>query len=315
MGRTLRPWKDLLGMPMKTIRSPNLLTHHLKTLWLFTFSDLKTIVGPKTTFGVLSALYAPAFGIDSVQKSATLSTVLITAFWTWINLLPFAIDNQRQTQAIEEDGLNKPWRPLPSKRLTAAQATRLMLVLYPVAFATSLLCGGWRQCLSLIALGHWYNDRGGAESCVTRNVINACGFICFASGAMEVALGIPLPLGTGLFQWFLVIGGVVFSTVQTQDLYDQVGDRARGRKTLPLVVGDGRSRWMTALPIMFWGLFCPWYWGTRCGVSMAFLAIGSVIAARMLLKKNVIDDKTTFKIWNAWMIMLYSLPITKFGMQ
>ena len=285
------------------------LIYHLKTIWLFTLTDLKTIVGPMTTFGVINALYAPNFGLHSASNTAFLSSLSTTAFWTWINLLPFAIDNQRQVGAVEEDRLNKPWRPLPSERLTPKQAEKLVFILYPVAFVTSILYGGWRQNLALMALGYWYNDRQGADLCISRNFINACGFVCYASGALEVALGVRLPLRKDLAQWFLVIGGVVFSTVQTQDMYDQAGDLACRRRTLPLVVGDGRSRWITALLMVFWSSFCPWYWDTRLGMSAVVWVTGLVIAFRMLLKRKVMDDKTTFKIWNAWMVLLYLLPI------
>lgn len=287
--------------------------YHPKTIWLFTLSDLKTIVGPATIFGIVNALCAPIFGIRPAPNTRILNTIAITSFWTWINLLPFAIDNQRQAGAIKEDILNKPWRPLPSQRLTPPQAKKLMLLLYPLALCTSVLYGSWRQCLILMALGYWYNDRGGAEGCVTRNFINACGFVCYASGAMEVALGNALPQNAALFQWFLVIAGVVFSTVQTQDMYDQAGDLARGRRTLPLVLGDWQSRVMTALPMLFWSFFCPRYWVTSLSISLMFAVTGSVIVARMLLLRDVWSDKVTFKIWNAWMVLLYLLPITTYA--
>lgn len=78
-----------------------------------------------------------------------------TFFWLWINLLPFTIDNQRRPASIAEDELNKPWRAMPSRRLTPAQARTLMLCLYPVALAASLALGGLDQCLWAIALGFW----------------------------------------------------------------------------------------------------------------------------------------------------------------
>ncbi|KAL8651747.1 MAG: hypothetical protein Q9210_003078 [Variospora velana] len=164
---------------------------HLRTIWLFTFSDLKTIVGPKTVFGLVNSLAAPEFGVGSSPEAASLlRRTVIVAVWTWINLLPFAIDNQRQPAAIAEDSVNKPWRPMPSKRLTEQRARQIMFALYPVAGLTSCYFGGLRQCIALVALGYWYNDRGGADSSfVVRNFINACGFVCYSSGAMEVALG------------------------------------------------------------------------------------------------------------------------------
>lgn len=286
---------------------------HLRSIWLFTFSDLKTIVGPKTVFGVMNALSAPTFGIGTaLEPTWLLRRAVLVALWIWINLLPFAIDNQRQPEAIAEDSLNKPWRPMPSKRLTQRQARQIMFTLYPLAGVTSLYTGGFRQSITLMVLGCWYNDYGGADtSCIIRNFINACGFVCYSSGAMEVALGYTLPWHAPLVRWFFIIGAVVFSTVQTQDLYDQAGDKLRGRKTVPLVAGDETARWITVIPIIVWSIFCPSYWNPHWGFGVAFTLLGYLIVLRCLTKRSVSDDKKTFRLWNLWMAFMYSLPLLK----
>lgn len=273
----------------------------------------QTIVGPKTVFGVMNALSAPVFGIGTAPDNIWSGRrALLVAFWTWINLLPFAIDNQRQPAAIAEDSLNKPWRPMPSKRFTPKQAKQIMFTLYPVAGLTSLYAGGLRQCIALMALGYWYNDRGGADSSwIVRNLINACGFVCYSSGAMEVALGYPLSWQPRLILWFFMIGAVIFSTVQTQDLYDQAGDKLRGRNTLPLVVGDAHARWMTVIPMGFWCIACPSFWDTHYGIGVTFTLLGSLIIIRCLTKRSVSDDKKTFRLWNLWIVFMYSLPLLK----
>lgn len=143
---------------------------------------------------------------------------------------------------------------------------------------------------------------------MTRNFINACGFVCYTSGAMEVALGTHTPPKPFLIQWFAVIGGVVSTTVQIQDLFDQAEDYACGRKTLPLVMGDWESRVVTVVPIVFWSWYCPWFWSAPAITHLGFSTIGLVILWRMLSRREVDDDKITFKIWNDWMVFLYSIP-------
>ena len=283
---------------------------HSYSIWLFTCSDLKTIVGPKTLFGILSAYQAQIFNLPVSPSFGTiLASTPIVALWTWINLLPFAIDNQRQPAAIMEDRLNKPWRPLPSRRMKPAEAKVLMLLFYPAASGISFWIGGIRQCLFLIVLGYWYNDCKGADtSWVSRNFINASGFLCYTSGAMEVALGRPLAMEPTLLRWFLVIGIIVFSTVQTQDMYDQAGDSLRGRQTLPLVLGEW-SRWTVAIPMVFWCWFIPWYWNLGWVGYPAPVMLGNSVAYRTLLKRNTKDDKLTFRIWNIWLVTLYASPL------
>ena len=159
-------------------------------------------------------------------------------------------------------------------------------------------------------LDYWYNDCGGADSsCLIRNFINACGFISYSSGAMEVALGFSLPFKPALLSWFAILGAVVFSTVQTQDMYDQAGDSLRRRRTVPLVIGDSLSRWIIAYPVIFWSLVCPWYWGVDNSGYMVPVALGVTVAYRTLMKRCMVDDKRTFRVWNIWLVSLYTLPL------
>ncbi|KAF7951725.1 hypothetical protein EAE96_007024 [Botrytis aclada] len=202
---------------------------------------------------------------------------------------------------------------MPAKRLTPPQAKVLMLILYPVAFSSSLTIGGWRQCVSLIVLGIWYNNHGGSSRYISRNFINACGFVCYASGAMEVALGVALPVTGSLIGWLLLIATVVFTTVQTQDLYDQAGDRACGRSTMPLAIGDWNCRLITVLAMLIWLWICPAYWKVSIRVAVIFTCMGFLIVVRLTLKRTVAEDKTTFKLWNAWILFLYTLPLIKYA--
>jgi 4-hydroxybenzoate polyprenyltransferase len=97
-------------------------------------------------------------------------------------------------------------------------------------------------------------SESGRLELVQSNAINALGFCCFASGALEVALSTPLLSSPGhreIIRWLGIIAVVVASTVQMQDIGNQEGDRMRGRKSLPLTVGDGPARWMIAVPMVF----------------------------------------------------------------
>ena len=289
------------------------LIYHLRSIWLFTLSDIKTIIGPKTMFGILNASAAPVFGISPTRTDPQIiRRFSIVVLWTWVNLLPFAIDNQRQPAAVAEDSLNKPWRPMPSRRMTPRQAQWIMASLYPVAVVVSNYVGGLKQCVLLIFLGLWYNDFGGADtSFVIRNFINACGFCCYSSGAMEVALGSPIPWTPRLICWFFLISGIVFSTVQIQDLHDQDGDKVRDRKTVPLVLGDAQARWITAFSMTVWCSMGPWFWGLHWTVYMVSSGFGCLIVLRLLTRRAVKHDRTTFRLWNMWIVLTYSLPFIK----
>ena len=280
------------------------------TIFLFTASDLKTIVLPSTVFGIIGC-YSRLTQDSNMPGQEVLQRIPHVLLWTWLNLLPFNISNQRQPDAVEEDLINKPWRPLPSGRLTPRQATALMLIFYSLALAISVCLHGSRPCLMLMALGWWYNNWNGAENCGTRNLINAAGYLSFTYGAFEVAVGSQAHLNGRAYRWFLLIGMIIFSTVQIQDIQDQEGDRARGRKTIPLVIGDMPARWSIALLLPFWSLLAPAFWQLRAVAYLLPLMLSVLISMRVLRQRAAADDKISFRMWNAWILTVYVLPIMR----
>ncbi|PLB38294.1 UbiA family prenyltransferase [Aspergillus candidus] len=246
--------------------------HSIHILYLFIASDFKTIIIPTTIFGLANSLAAQCYNLPPpVTPASTRAPQALT--WTLLTLIPFAISNQLSPSAIAEDTLNKPWRPLPQNRLTRTQAKTTMLIFYALSQAHALLTRtGHRQSLAMIPLGTYYNHLGGADHHpLTRNLTNAAGYLCFTTGAMEVALGYPLPLTRlppRLTAWLLLLAAVVSSTVHLQDLYDQNGDHLRARRTLPLVIGDSAARWAAALPMLLWGVACPVFWRVGPGLTI-----------------------------------------------
>ena len=288
-------------------------TYHAHSLWLFTLSDLKTIVGPSFVFGVTNALAGAEYGLKFPEEGingAIFQRLPRILLYVWINLLPFDISNQTSSDAIKEDRINKPWRTLPSGRMTPQLAKYLMLAFYLFALGVSSMTGGLKQSVTLVCIGTWYNHFAGADSsCLVRNLINALGYVCFTWGAMEVALGFPLPLDTRLIKWFGVVAAVIFTTVHLQDMSDQLGDRIRGRKTVPLVIGDGPARWMTAITMIFWGYVCPRFWNSIMTVAALGFVLAGGVAARYLVLRTVEADRLTFKLWNLWMTLVFLLPL------
>ena len=302
------------------------LAFHVKSIWLFTYSDLKTIVFTSTCSALLNAT---ALSLENkCARSSTLNIpgpgrILVRTplvlFWVWINLLPFNIDNQRQPQSIEEDSTNKPWRTIPSRRLSPGTATIMMYILYPIAVIISFSLGTITHCLALVVLGVWYNDlRGSDGNPLVRNMINGCGFVCFSSGAMQVAIGgfrIDARVSESALKvygwWFFVIACVVSSTVGTQDMPDQRGDAARGRQTIPLVIGDGLARWIIVVNVAIWCFLTPWLWDCPMSGYVTPLLLGATIAVRTLWKRNEKADKVTFRLWNIWLVSIYLLPLIK----
>ncbi|MCJ1299943.1 hypothetical protein MMC08_002737 [Hypocenomyce scalaris] len=290
----------------------SVLRWHLYTIFLFTASDFKTIVIPKTVFGTFNALSGSVLSTDSHFSVPTvLARAPLVFLWAWINLLPFNINNQRHPEAVLEDSVNKAWRPMPSKRISADAAFRVMLLMYSAAFGVSWCLEATGPFVVLLALGCVYNNLGGADaSCVVRNLLNAGLYLGFATGATIVAYGANT-LSKAAWLWLGIIGLAVFSTVHMQDMPDQEGDRARGRNSVPLVIGDAAARWTIAVTMTGCSFFLPVFWRLGAKGSVMTVAIGAVVVVRVLAKRTVDDDEITWKIWNLWMLSVYLLPFIK----
>ncbi|ORX94173.1 UbiA prenyltransferase family-domain-containing protein, partial [Clohesyomyces aquaticus] len=281
------------------------------TLWLFTYSDLKTMVVPSTLFALSMGLAKVLSGSGSKtheHMECLVRRIPAILLWTWINCLAFNVNNQRLPHAVREDTFNKPWRPMPSKRLNNRQAGTLAMSLYPIAVFTSwVLGGGLVPSLLLLLFGYLYNDlRMGDKTALIRNILNACGFTSFAAGGLEVAL--QSPTGPDTFRWLKAIGLIIVTTVHIQDTYDQTGDAAAGRLTIPLILGDGLARWTITIPMIVWSFICPRYWNVGPSGYLAVGGLGCIVIGRLLMVRSVKGDRTTFLIYNCWLVVIYGLP-------
>lgn len=247
------------------------------------------------------------------QFAAILFRLPQVILWNWVNLLVFNLANQRLSNSVLEDSVNKPWRPLPSNRISGSEAKRLLLALIPCGLILSIFLGGLRETAAMLILTWMYNDLGGAdENYVLRNLIIAGGYICHGSGATIIAAGfMDHELHGEAYTWLGIIGGVIFTTMQVQDIPDMVGDAARGRRTLPLVHGEWVGRCTVAIPVVVWTFVCPAFWQLGYTGYALPVAVGSLVVFRILKMKNVGADEVTYRVWCCWLTTLYILPLCK----
>lgn len=235
--------------------------------------------------------------------------------WLWTHLLIENISNQRLPGSIIEDSINKPWRPLPSRRLAGIQALQLLQILVPFTLVLSFFLGAFTPSATLMTFIWLYNDldAAGTGPC-QRNIVNSAGLACFGWGAMSVLL-------TGQEQrndssqdvrlaWISLTAAVVATTVHTQDLPDIPGDKARGRKTMPLLYGEAWARGSLAVLILIWSLACLKYWNVG-SLFVWFIQISIALAIIVLVtfRLGQFYDELSWKLWCIWATMLYMLPL------
>ncbi|KAI4168865.1 MAG: hypothetical protein LQ343_006078 [Gyalolechia ehrenbergii] len=284
----------------------------MSTLYLFTAHDLEGTVLLNTVCSITLHAVANASREDFSIMEVFIRTPLVL-LWLWVNLLVFNVSNQRRPEAISEDAINKPWRPLPAGRLQRSHANCLLVVLHPVAAVISYSVGALFPCIAFQILTFTYNDLKAGENWKLRNVVNAGGFISFLTGALLVVRGsLQYEHSTQILCWMSLLAVMIASTKHVQDLYDQDGDKLRGRKTIPLVFGDSTARRTIALAVSAWSFVMPTYWRLSPLKYVPSVVLGLVIASRLAggTRRDIADDKRTYKLWSLWIISLYILPLS-----
>ncbi|APA07625.1 hypothetical protein sscle_03g023950 [Sclerotinia sclerotiorum 1980 UF-70] len=267
---------------------------------------------PVTIIGLLGALTDSYSTIPShtLLDTNVLITHLLsiprTFLWVYLNVLLFAISNQRSPKSVLEDSINKSWRPIPSGRITSSAARRLLFILIPIdLFVSHYFLGACQETVLCLLLTWMYNDLGGSdEHFIVRNAINSLAYFVYGSGALRVAAGTSTSISTDASIWLGIISAIVFSTMQVQDLKDQVGDRATNRDTLPLSIGDSSCRYTIVFGVLTWSLAAPRYWSIDLFTSGSALPVilGLFVTYQVLLHRTPEADTQTYKAWSAWLM-------------
>ena len=240
---------------------------------------------------------------------------MAATLWTSNNLFLFCLHNQRQPAAIEEDRLNKPWRPLPSKRVSRDRINLILLIGYLTSLAFSAQVGGLAESVILALLTYIYNECGGGNSSLLRNLLNAGGVVLYYSGALKVFVtrsGQNTDVqDETLCIWLGIIGAIIFTTIHLQDLRDQEGDAKRGRRTMPLVYGDLACRTSLIIALAFWSFMVPFFWQVTIAGYIVPLIFGVYLMQRITLIRTADGDNRTFKLWSLWVVLLLLTPVAK----
>ena len=101
-----------------------------------------------------------------------------------MHLLQFCMSNQ--CVGLQEDAANKPWRPIPSRRITVAAARHLRWALLAVCLVLSARSGVLLASAGLAFATLAYNELRLDSHWASRHVCNALGYAAFNAGATYV---------------------------------------------------------------------------------------------------------------------------------
>jgi 4-hydroxybenzoate polyprenyltransferase len=221
----------------------------------------------------------------------------------------YVFDIANQTMAVEEDAINKPYRPIPAG-LLSVEGARLRWAfswcLFPLVLAALSGPGAgallilWEIWVAFCYVwpkpNHWFfrNSFSGAGQVILLRLLNEV----VRNNTPDVDMRLDLDIWNAAF---------IMATVHVQEFHDVDGDRRTGRKTLPLLLatkGVIRLRQATAMALIAGScMFLAWGW-LNCGpgkvLNLHLFGILQVIAGlgtaiRLISPKSKTMDEITYK--------------------
>ncbi|KAK7916919.1 UbiA prenyltransferase [Apiospora marii] len=306
------------------IRGSQSLSHvviyHTYTIWLFSVGDLSTTCLQSVFFGVsgaasgrLTTFRTTDNGTKSSPDPTTSTTMIGRLPWVflyvWLCLLIHQLSNQSAVGAPEEDALNKPYRPIPAGRISQSQARYvLMPPAILIALMVSFALGVHWEAAMFIAIVYIHNDSGGGNIPLPRQILNGAALAVLGEGALKLAAGPGSVVGVEGYAWTAVVALLVATTIQTQDFRDMEGDAARGRRTLPLVVGDMAMRWVTIGLMLLWAFFVPWLCSAGLTGYVLSGAAAGVAGFSLAVYRTPEADERSYKLWSLWFGVVGIMP-------
>ncbi|KAF8164744.1 UbiA prenyltransferase family [Crassisporium funariophilum] len=271
------------------------MTYHAFTLFLFSKSDIKTTLIPVSFF---------ALGAAPLSPTRRLSHAIQAIVWIWLHLLQFNLANQ--VRDPEEDRRNKPWRPLPSGRISLANA----YILKRIATVACLLVSWYYSSRVFIASAFFavlipmYHEMHGDRHWLTKNLMNSLGYACFAIGSTLIAASDRSKLDlTGSLSIF-IISAILATTIQTQDFQDVQGDKLVGRQTLPIAFPN-ISRYTPLISLVIWSLYLTSMWEIDIPGSVGFTCLAIIVGVRYYLWRTTKDDQFSYLLYNVRLFVAF----------
>lgn len=300
----------------------------------------KTVASQAGTFGTLFelgrpfTLVAPALGffsgaltaIGAAPREAWTPTLLVPPILGALMAATLNAGNNALNQIydLEIDRVNKPKRPLPSGRLTIAQAWRFTWITYALSLVLAWLVapGGRHECFWLVA------------------VAVVCTFIYSVPPLRTKRLGIwanitiAIPRGTllkvagwssvktiiGAEPWYIgaIFGLFLLGATTTKDFADMEGDRLGGCRTLPIRYGVRRAAWMISpsfvipflmIPIGAWrGILTGHFWLLQA-LGLVMTAYGIYVCYLMLRRPEDLAVEENHVSWAHMYRMMFVAQI------
>lgn len=260
----------------------------------FISNDVWTTVLPATAF-VLAAAHSSGH-----TGGRLAGDFLRGAVYFWLYIYGFTLTNQ--LYGVEEDRVNKPFRPLVTGRSSYRGAQRravVVLLVFPLlAWWLGVLVWAliWEATYLLTNVARW------ERHWFIKNLSMGIG----VTVQLAAAWSLVAPLTDTAWRWILTLAVSIWLLIPLQDLRDVEGDVVGGRRTFPIALGETFTRGylavgFAALPVVVHTLLLrpadsPWTWGLD-----AFLAgLSWLVAIRVVVLRGPEQDHVTYRRFEQW---------------
>lgn len=228
------------------------------------------------------------------EEAENLQLWLGAAAWAFVTLSVYLVNGLMD---VEEDTVNGSVRPLAGGRLSVRAATVVAAALAVAgtlgAWAVDPLVGlgaavalalGWLYSGPPVYLKRWPAGLAGTAS--------LGGLLTYLAGYQ--AHGGAGGTASDLFAFALVMSAWMGLVGQTKDLPDEKGDRAAGRRSLPVVWGAARARraYSVAAVLLALGLaLYSWVYAPELRLSAAVVALGAIAVTVLASRSEYADTE------------------------
>lgn len=287
-------WKARIARLVAGVR------HEASVTYRIVWRDLSASLIPATLMS-LAALFTQ---VDWTPIDL-LRTIAFSVLYFSLYIYSFCLSNQ--IVGFDEDRVNKPDRVLPSGTISMRGARNRWFISMLIFPLMGFALGGfallrWAVAWQVIFLS--YNHLGLHRHWFTKNVV----FITLGTLVqLAAAWELVSPLTLASWQWIAVVSVAFGVTLHIQDLRDVEGDRAVGRHTLPVAIGQSATRRVMAIAIALLPILCHFFLFSMAkpSVSIACCEVGlsvlnAIVSVRLIRKTSISDDHCTYMLHTYW---------------
>jgi 4-hydroxybenzoate polyprenyltransferase len=267
-------------------------------------------------------IICPSFAIGAAQYLSGRASIsklfypcVSSLVYLYFYMIQFNINND--IAGVEGDRIDKPWRPIPSNRVSTKRAWHLYYITMIVYLVYSYSIGHLFPCILWIVTTIILNFTSIQNTSIGKNSM-----IVLATYAMVSVIWCLMSHVYNIYNYPKVLWNLIFNSCITavvgiqQDMRDVEGDRVQGRRTFSVVMGSPKAERLIA-KIIFCALFCILLEAylveqVRVVSKSTYMLVNSILYAIMIVRNwFLFDVRKTYEFYNqlTFFFYLFMIPI------